>query len=287
MLGITVLLSLVSLNYAIEDRPPLYEEPIAQKVTTDSSIILHTQKYDGEKVAYLSGNLGKTLSVINLDLEGGLKIQFGLQVSTWFVVIKEDDAFPLLTQDFYFSFPVYFKYGNISFGAKFNHISAHLGDGMDRMLERNLGDREKKEFEEGAKVAERSGYHLSLMGPEVYSRDFLSFHFAHETTTDFVKYRVYGEIQYAHQMHPDDLKRWRLDLGVEAFIGNWVLAHNTAYQEDVSTTNLGVHAGYFITRKATSGFDTRLCLTWYKGADYRGQLYDRKLNQLGLGIVFR
>ena len=137
---------------------PLYEEPFAFPRTPDTSVSVNTSKYLDERVGYLEVSLGKDIPIVNMQMydviNRSLIFQFGLAAGFWGTLGYNNGAFPLLTEDFLISAPLKFKWGNISGAVKFNHISAHQGDGFENLLEGKLSREDKEDLKRAEDLLE-------------------------------------------------------------------------------------------------------------------------------------
>jgi hypothetical protein len=137
LIFITILLFGVSTKAAefkFLKEPMIYNEPIAAPRSSKTGITIDTSKYMGQRVAYMEGMIGRNVPMLTLT-HGALKLQTGIEAATWMTLGYSEGAFPLLTQDFMFAFPLMFRYNKFSGAIKFNHISAHLGDGFEGLLD--------------------------------------------------------------------------------------------------------------------------------------------------------
>lgn len=132
-----------TITYANEVRffqdKPLFESPLANPRASNSGVTFNTSKYKGIRLLYLEGSVGREVPIVTWDIDLWA-VQFGLEATTWVTLGYPRDglSFPLLTQDFHFAFPLAVRYGNVSAVIKFNHISAHKGDGFDDLAEEAL-----------------------------------------------------------------------------------------------------------------------------------------------------
>jgi hypothetical protein len=277
---IATLFSLVLLTSPVTflEEKPLYENPIAYPRSPESGLALRQSTFFGERVQYLEGIIGKTVPIVDYKNTW----QFGLEAATWVMLGYDDGAFPLLTQDFYFSFPVYFKLYQLTGALKFNHISSHKGDGIDGILEQNLSDEEKAKLDE---VERYSNLDVNLVERVAYSRDYLSADFAFEHRIRGFDTKTYVRGGYAHKMIPENLKRWFFGYGTEIKYKLLFYAHDITYNQDVDSIDYSAQAGIMLNSGGL--FECRLAMTGYHGSDRRGQFLGRKLNQIGIGVFFR
>ena len=269
---------------------PLYEEPLANVRSPDTGMTMNTSRYLGDRVYYLEATIGKNVPVSTLTLRD-LSVQFSLQGGAWLILGYDDFAFPMLTQDFFFAFPLSFKLGQLSGAIKYNHISSHQGDGFDALMEEQLTKRERKEIEFYERIAKQNGVDILLSEPVSYSRDFGSLHLAYDYNVDRAKVRSYVHVGYVHKMIPDNLKRWFVGAGTEVIyplrIASPYYAHDTTYNQDMDSLDYSGELGVVFLTQEDSLFEFRIALTGYVGSDRRGQLVGRKLKQFGFGFFIR
>jgi len=270
---------------------PLYEEPLAYKRSVESGFSLKSSKYLGKDVEYFEAMIGKDISLITWESEAKTEIQFGLIAGTWLTLGYKDGAFPLLTQDFLLSAPVSFRYKKFSCSLRYNHISAHLGDGMDRLIEDNLSEKEREDYELYERIADSAGVGISLKKSFVYSRDFISLHADYRYRIKMIDARNYIHGGYAVRIFPEELEKYFLGSGFEiiwwnSFISPYV-AYDITYNADVNIVDLSIQAGTFVLTKENDWFTMRVAFTGHIGSDRRGQLLGRKLRQIGVGLFIR
>lgn len=268
---------------------PNFEEPLAYPRTAESGLSLDTAKYLGLRIYYLNAMIGKHVPVLTYERGGQSLLQLGIEAGTWITLGYDEGAFPLLTQDFLFSIPLSFRLGDISGALKFNHISAHLGDGMEKMIEETLTAEQRAELEQ----AERYGMEVSLTEPFNYSRDFLSLLLSYDFKVNEISSRMYTHVGYAHKIFPDDLQRWYVGSGTEFKYPLSDLALTPYYAQDftwngdVDNIDYSGQLGVLFFADKDKLFESRLALTGYFGSDRRGQLLGRKLRQVGIGLFIR
>src|SRR3990167_1947881 len=98
---------------------PVYNNPLAYVRTPQVGLSLNLTKYKHNNIQYLEGTIGRSIPVVSFTIQEDLKLQLGLEVSAWLALGYDEGAFPLITQDFYFSFPLYFRHNKISGALKF------------------------------------------------------------------------------------------------------------------------------------------------------------------------
>ena len=279
-----------------EDRP-LYSEPMAGIRSPDTGVTINTSKYKKERIGYLDVSLGRNLPIMTYQLSGdwlddNLFIQLGLAGGFWATLGYDRGAFPLLTQDFLISIPLEVKFGNFSAAIKFNHISAHLGDGFDALLEENLSSKEKRDLDiaedllEGYTKDEDVG--ITLKEPFSYSRDFFSLSLSYEYRMGIFDGRTYWHGGYAHKMIPSELARSYVGTGTEMKYSSKSFAPyyatDVTYNQDTNSTDLSAELGAVVLAEETDRFSLRIAFTAFIGKDRRGQLIGNNLKQFGLGF---
>jgi len=268
----------------------IYKEPMANPRSPEFGLTINTERYLGKRIGYLEGILGADFPIATFSYDN-LKLQFGLQAAGWLDLGYRDGAFPMLTQDFYLGVPFSFRYKDFSGAIKFNHISSHLGDGMDIMLEDTLSKEEKEQYEFYDDIAEDEGMNLSLKGAEAYSRDFMSLHLSYEYTLGSLNTRAYFHAGYVHKMIPEELKRWFFGNGIELVypLNNTApyYAQDVTYNQDLDSVDYSSQLGLVMLPHKDTIFNIRFAITTFIGCDRRGQLTGRKLKRIGIGIFIR
>jgi len=221
-----------------------------------------------EDIGVLKAVLGKDLGLVTYQ-EDYLYATLGLEFATWVTLRYRDDsmAFPLITEDFVVAVPLTFCYKQWSWAVKYNHISAHLGDGADELLDTKT-------------IA--------------YSREFVSLHLARtfrfeDVWTGTLFGRVYAHGGYLVVVMPKELGRWYAGGGFEIAIDKFVnpyIAFDGTWNDDVGSFDMSGQLGLWRGGHGVH-LDIRVALTGYIGSDRRGQLVGRKLNNIGVGIFIR
>jgi hypothetical protein len=282
-------LCLILSNTSYLDDKPIYANPLANIRSPELGLSVNTAKYLGSRIYYLEGIIGRTISVITYENDKNhLQLQLSAEVSTWVMLGYAEGAFPLLTQDFYFSIPLFFTKGNLSGGIKFNHISAHKGDGLDSLAEEALSEEERANLESIEKL---TSLDVSVVDSNSYSRDFLSFHFAYEyNIKKLFKVKSYFHGGYIHKSSPD-LKRLFFGHSFDLIYGTSssppYYAYDVTYNQDVDSVDYSSQLGIMFFSSEGKFYEARLALTGYIGSDRRGQFLGRKLKQFGIGIFIR
>ena len=262
----SILLFLLSLNFGILDKMPVYENPIAYVRSPQSSINIFFSKEDFEKeLTYLEGQIGKSIALITISPNKYMFFQLGLEASVWMSLGKVDDRFPLITQDFLMAAPIYFRIDDFSGAVKYNHISAHLGD--------------------GSKIFDKR------WRPIVYSRDFISVDLAYDILIKGFLSKFYISCSYATTMYPD-VKRFSAGGGFETTYNNALyfvpyFAYDLRYNQDMDSFDHAGQIGFKMSNDKRSIFDVRLALIGYYGSDRRGQLIGHDVEQFGVGLIVK
>ena|SRR3990167_664153 len=283
-------LSLIVISAEMLGGELLFNEPIAYPRTPDSFFTVRTSEYLGFRLEYFEGCIGREFPFITLKRKD-LKLQMGAEAAAWMTLGYKDGAFPLLTQDFLVALPISFRYRKLSGTLKFNHISAHMGDGMDRLLEETLSNREKAKLDKAQNLAEKEGLVVGLATPVVYSRDFLSGLLSYEERIGVLDARGYIHLGHIHKMRPAFLKRWFAGNGIEleyqSGYGTPYYAQDITWNQDVDSIDYSGQLGIMKKPSKEDTFELRIGLTAFMGKDRRGQLVGHKLKQLGLGLFIR
>lgn len=256
----------------------LFEDPLAYKRSPESGVTLQSSKYLRQEIQYLETSIGKSLSLVTAKFNDHMAAQFSLSVATWVTLGYKEGAFPLLTQDFLISPSLSFKYKDFSVAVKYNHISAHLGDGMEALLEDSLGM-----SEQDAEV---------LADPFAYSREYISLHTDYRWNNGIIKRRVYIQGGYAWKVIPEHLKKYFVGIGIEVIVPElgWVdpyVAIDWTYNADMDMGDFTGQVGIFLLTEDDDWFTMRIAFVGHHGSDRRGQMLGRKLRQIGFGLFFR
>jgi len=264
----------------------VFQEPIAYPRSPETSVSVNSAKYYGHRIEYINAEIGRDLPLVTFGEL--IKYQFVLQGGTWVALGYRDGAFPLLTQDFYFSLGPAFKWNTFSGTLKFNHISAHLGDGIDDLIYETLSQKEKNQFDQANSM---TGDRLQLVQPKNYSRDYLSAQLAwNPPRITSGTNRLYVQAGYAHKMIPRTLGRWYAGVGNEmTYPGHsfdYFTASDLTWNQDVDSFDYSLRSGIEFG-DSSSLFNTQIALTVYSGSDRRGQLVGRNLTQVGFGVFIQ
>jgi hypothetical protein len=262
---------------AFEGRP-LFESSLANHRSPEFSISGRNSSYLGQNISYLEAAMGKDFSLVTVTLENKNQIQFAMGAGTWLTLGYKEGAFPLLTQDFLVNGALAFRSENLTLAFKYNHISAHMGDGMEKLLEENL--------DIPGPIAEE------IAEPFAYSREFVSFHMDYQWNRGVIKRRVYGHVGYAIRMIPRQLGKYYIGGGAEVMVKElwWAgpfVAVDVTYNNDVDMADISGQVGIFILSEPEDYVTMRLAFTGHYGSDRRGQLVGQELKQVGVGIFVR
>lgn len=244
----------------------VFKEPIAYPRTPNFSISIHSTNFLDKNVEYLAGSLGKNFPILTLCLNDYTKIQFGVEAGTWIVLGYDRGMFPLMLQDFLFAFPVAFRYKNTSLALKYNHISAHQGDGFNRMIDK---------------------LHSPPVKPIVYSRDYISVSIAQEFRAGDFQIKPYAQAGYANKMFPKQLGRAFAGGGLEIQYDDLYFAQDVTWNGDVKSWDFSGQVGKYISRSDENLFDIRFAINFYHGSNRYGQLFSQKLDEFGFGFYFQ
>ena len=274
----------------------LFQNPKAFVRSPSNGMELQSSRYLGNRIWNLEGSMGAQSPLITCD-DGDPKLQFqlGLEAGMWIVLGYKDGAFPLLVQDFAVSVPLSFKWGNVTGAIKWNHISAHLGDGMDVLLEDNLTKEEREEWELYKTIANDFDVDLTLSEPFAYSRDFVSGHLAGYFQDYPWGITAYVHGGWAYKIAPN-LRRYYIGMGFEVFPYGAdkfqpYYAQDITYNADTDSMDFSAQLGvnlFGVEPKYPEERTVRprLALTGYMGSDRRGQLIGRRIKQVGIGLFF-
>ena len=270
--------------------PLIYTEPMANPRTPSMGISINTSHYLGQRVGYINGSLGKNFPLIAMINED-FKLQLGIEAGTWITLGYDAGTFPLITQDFLFAFPISFRHKGFSGAFKFNHISAHLGDGYDRLLKKSLSNFEKEKLDEKERLLDEDGLSIRLTDPKVYSRDFVSIHGAYEYNFGELYIKHHAQLGYAHKIIPENLGRWFIGGGIETkYKTNYFSPYyyqDITWNEDVDCVDYSGQLGGYIKESSDNLFNIRIAITGYYGSDRRGQMFGRKLSEIGIGFFIQ
>jgi hypothetical protein len=272
------------------NEPLIYKDPLAYPRTPSMSITIDTSEYLKQRVGYFNGSIGKTFPLITMKAQE-FKLQLGVEAGTWITLGYDAGTFPLLTQDFLIAAPLSFRYKGFSGAVKYNHISAHLGDGMDKLLKKHMSAVELEKLKEDEKNM-NNGYSIRLVDPIVYSRDFVSLHGAYDfEKIGDVDIKYYVQAGYATKMIPNNLMRYFVGNGVEikynCAVFSPYIAEDITWYADVKDTGYSAQIGGYIGERASNPFNVRIATTIYRGADRRGQFVGKKLEEFGIGIFIQ
>jgi len=242
---------------------PIYQSPVAHPRTPTLSATTYLSYQNPRKVGYIEVNIGRAINLTSWTGAGDHFIgTFGidLEVGTWLSFGKNRKLnFPLLTEDYYVSLPLSFRVYTITGAFKYNHISAHLGDGMKEPDIRKI----------------------------TFCRDFFSLHLAHELIIQDQLIKSYIHSGWAFNIKPKDIGRWFVGGGVET---KWLwpgtvpfVALDTTWNQDTGSTDISAHIGVE-TKTRWSNLVWRTAIISFIGKDRRGQLFGEQLRRIGIGV---
>lgn len=256
-------------NIDFFSEPQIFNVPLANpRSPGDIAFSINTSKHQNQRIVYLEGIIGRVIPLSTLSIDDW-KIQLGIEGSVWITLGYKDKTFPLLTEDFLIGLPLSFRYKRFSGALAYNHISAHIGDGLTE--EDNIG--------------------LSLSDLEPYSRDFLSLYLSYEYTFDDIESRIYSHIGYAHKMVPKELGRSFFGMGFEAKYSCRYLipyySQDVTWNGDNDSVDYSYQLGVYIFPNKDDIFTVRIATTGFVGYDRRGQLMNNKIKKFGFGLFIR
>lgn len=288
MIGLFVCSLLATASHIdLFDGNPIYQEPLANVRSVETGISVKTSKYRGAQLRYFDALIGKVIPVFRYHTNQTTDVQLAIEAGTWAVLGYDEGAFPLITQDFLLAVPLLYRIrsfenlGDLSLALKYNHISSHRGDGFDLLWESTLTLDEKHKVKQ---LEEQQG--ISVAPPvKNYSRDFFSFDLAKEVVYGETKAKAYVSASYAHKMYPEKLKRWSAGNGVEvSHDSGFFLAGDLHYYQDTNSLDYSGQTGWIFYHHAVQ---PRIVISWYLGSDRRGQFVGRRMQEIGIGIMFR
>lgn len=272
------------------ERTTLHTNPLAHPRSPTMALSIDTSKYEKQRVGYINAALGGQVGILSY-YKADFAFQLGTEAGGWITLGWEGDtAFALLTEDFLLAFPLSFKAGDFSAAVKWNHISAHLGDGMSDLLEESLKGKKQKNFEFYKSLASHEGMDLSLREPLSYSRDFISVLISYQYALSNSEIRSYIHAGYIYKVVPDNLDRWFTGAGSEIKFwrgrGSPYTALDITWNQDTSSVDFSGQVGWLF-RPSWTSYTLYVALTGFTGKDRRGQMHGEKLDQLGFGLVLR
>jgi hypothetical protein len=284
-MGLALFGSIIVSAFTFFDTPPIYDNPLAYVRSPNTGLSINKTKYKGYPVKYLEGMIGHSMPLVT-STTPNLQLQVGAEAGGWLVLGYDDGAFPMITQDFYFSFPLYFRHKKLSGAFKYNHISSHQGDGMDILIDK-FTSKSKRDLVDD--IEEAADVDISLVPPLTYSRDYLSGELAYEYMIESVNAKSYIHVGHIHKIVPDKLDRWFVGNGLELRYEQKAIhpyfAQDVRYNQDTDSVDYSAQLGIITMGNAL--FETRLALTGYIGSDRHGQFLGNKLKQIGIGLFIR
>jgi hypothetical protein len=266
----------------VADPPAIVRSP-------NSGLSINSIKYAGKSTWCLETTLGKNFPLLTVSVDD-LSLQLTIKAGAWLKLGYDDGAFPLLTEDFLIAVPISVKYRSWSGYIAFNHISAHLGDGFNSMMEDEASKKTRRETEKYEDLASNSiGYDVELLlrKPFPYSRDFISALVMCEIDLRGVKSKIYATAGYAHKMIPKHLGRWYVgggvDLSKELQDFKPYVSQDLRYNADTDTVDYSIQVGNHFDMGYD--FQSRIYLGMYKGSDRRGQLLGEYSTTFNFGLA--
>lgn len=269
------------------ERETIYDNPLAHPRSPVFGLSINTSKHEDQQITYLDVLMGGRIGIISFST-GSLQLQSGVEAGGWFTLgWKEGTSFSMLTEDYLVSAPLSIRYRGLSATVKWNHISAHLGDGMNDLLEKDLEGKKKREYEFYDEYAESKGMDLKLTRPLVYSRDFISLLLSYKYLGTF---RNYIHLGYSYKIIPEELGKWYAGAGME--IQWWpkscspYTAIDATWNQDTGGVDLSTQVGWMM-RPNPNSLAFYIALTGYTGHNRRGQLHEHELQQIGIVLFFQ
>lgn len=242
---------------------------------------LNNINYRKHRIQYVEASLGKKFPLLTAQ-NNKLSIQLSASGGAWVSLGYKDGAFPLLTEDFLISLPLSIKYENWSAYVAFNHISAHLGDGFEDLLERDPPKNVDDVIDDTNKNIKDYGYtaKASDKEPFSYSRDFMSAFLMY----DYALWSLYFTAGYAHKIIPEDLERWYVGGGIR--IGQDYGHLSPYFSQDLRYNADTDRVDYTGQLGAWIGSRSRVYAGIFVGKDRRGQLLGRWSEIYTIGVAF-
>jgi len=245
----------------------LFKEPLAYKRTPEFSFFIKNSNCSNIELTYYDASIGKTFPIFTYEKQEMLTWQLVVGAGTWVTLGYKDGSFPVVTQDFLISTGTTVKSEDLSFSVKWNHISAHLGDGANIVVDSSL-----------------------ISDFNSYSRDFISFHWDKNWNKEYVHPRLYIQGGYAYKNYPKNLGRTFVGSGFEiivqeAYLTSPYIAADMTYNGDVDSFDFSFSGGFFLLNKTDNWSNLRMVLTYYKGSDRRGKMFGNKLREIGVGLI--
>ena len=239
-------------NLEVLSKETIYSNSFTNPRNPQSSLTLTSDNIDA--------CFGSGFSIARLEFEK-FELEIDIEGGVWITLDHlESTSFALKTEDFLFAIPLAFRINNFSAALKYNHISAHLGDGAEK--------RERI----------------------TYSRDFISAQVTVDFLYDLFISTLYVSGGYAFIIYPEELldKSKRFYFGV----GNRILylshlvspyaAFDITFNSDMNSLDISTQVGIAIIRS----HKIYAAIYTYSGSDRRGQRLGDKLSQAGFTIMF-
>jgi len=203
---------------------------------------------------------GSNFSVARLEFEN-FELELDIEAGAWITLDHlGSTAFALKTEDFLFAVPLAFRINNFSAALKYNHISAHLGDGAEK--------RERI----------------------TYSRDFISVQASIDFPYDLFISTLYINGGYIFVIYPEELlnksKRFYFGVGNKILYLSYLVSPYAAldmtFNSDMNSLDISTQIGIAVIR----AHKIYIAVYTYNGSDRRGQRLGDKLSQAGFTIIF-
>jgi hypothetical protein len=230
----------------------VYKEPLAAPHSPEISLSL-VKALDTN---YLKASIGRGVSLVTLE-ERMYIISLGFIAGVWLTLDYESEMkFPLMSEDFLVSLPLTFRQPGVwSVTVKWNHYSAHLGDGAE-------GE------------------------PFGFSRDFISVLMSGEMRYKRLSFFPYINVGHMYKNVPKEADNPLLNIGIDTkFEWNQLIRPYIAIDvsEDSGLGFSGQTGVAFTGHKLA----VRIAFFYYLGADRRGQFFEENIQEAGLGIFIR
>ena len=280
----------VQAGWKFLEKETLHGNPLAYPRSPALGFSLNTSRYEKHRVAYFDAILGGQIGVATLYSQD-FAAQLGVEAAGWLTLgWRGETSFAMLTEDYTFALPFSFKYKRFIATLKWNHISAHLGDGMSVLLEDKLKGEERREFDFYDDIAEDNDMDLILQEPFAYSRDFFSLLLSYDYRIFSTDMRSYLHIGYAYKILPEELGRWYIGGGHE--IKWWNSRHSPytaldlTWNQDTGNPDISTQVGWMV-KPDWNSFTFFVAINGYIGMDRRGQLYGHRCDRIGIGFFVR
>jgi hypothetical protein len=221
-----------------------------------------SMRLDAQQGVSYRAQLGSRVGLLEYK-QSQWAVQWFLEGGGWFDLHRTSLLFNLHSGDYLMGTGVAGRWKAWRSSLEFNHISAHLGDGL-----------------------------FEVRKPINYSREDVTLRVAYDHGWLGHKIRGYGYAGVLVRTRPQHLGRtfaalgaeWR---GVAAFA--WLqpaCALETMWHADTHTVDVSARMGVFMWPSSLRGWDVFFGFTGYHGSDRRGQFVREKERFWGLGLYF-